>query len=223
MVIFLCFILVSRIRPGSDSAVRVDWEIQKYIRIKFLVSLFTGTLIGITLVILKVDLAFVFGLLTFLFNFIPHVGSVFATLMPIPLVLLDSSKSTAAKILALLLPWATHMIIGNFVEPNVFGRSLKLHPVMIVLNLAFWGLVLVVAGMILSVPIAVCMRIAATEYASTSELARMAKRLLEADFERVQSDIAFQHSPCPSPKMVSKKGSLELGIMEKEALEANEF
>ena len=109
------------------------------------------------------QLAFLFGLITFVANYIPNVGAIVATLLPLPFVLLDPSVSTAvryarcrhaardtraprrhpaavhARLLAFILPLSAHMLVGNVIEPKVFGSRMELHPIVVLLSLAFWG------------------------------------------------------------------------------------
>lgn len=67
----------------------LERRIQHYIVLKTFISLCVGALVGFALAIIGVDLAFVFAIITFMLNFIPNVGSIIATLLPLPLVLLD--------------------------------------------------------------------------------------------------------------------------------------
>ena len=72
-------------------------------------------------------------------NFIPNVGTVVAVALPLPLVVLDPAFSTVGVLLVLLLPLAAHAFAGNVIEPLLFGHTLKLHPVTILISLLFWG------------------------------------------------------------------------------------
>jgi hypothetical protein len=76
--------------------------------------------------------------LHFLLNFIPTAGPIVATVIPMPLVILDPSLTLTAKVAAFAGPTAVHMLIGNLVEPLVFGSSMELHPVTVLLALALW-------------------------------------------------------------------------------------
>jgi len=100
-----------------------------------------------------VDLAFVFGFFTFVLNFIPSIGSVIATLLPLPIILVSPHISVAVAILAVLLPFLIHFVIGNFIDPMLMGDSLDLHPVSVLLSLMIWGTIWGVVGMLLAVPL----------------------------------------------------------------------
>lgn len=87
------------------------------------------------------------------------MGTFIAVILPMPLVVLDPSFSAAGVALALLLPLSAHAFAGNVLEPLLFGHTLKLHPVAILLSLLLWGTVWGVTGMVLAVPITAVVRI----------------------------------------------------------------
>jgi AI-2E family transporter len=76
-----------------------------------------------------------------------------------PVVLLDPSLGVTAKISAFVIPSVIHMIIGNLVEPLVFGSSMELHPITVLLALAIWYSLYGIPGAILAVPLTAVMRI----------------------------------------------------------------
>ena len=145
---------------GSDSSAgadrlyaEVDRQVRQYLLLKTAVCLGVGLLVGVIFSLLQLELAFLFGLVTFVANYVPNVGAIFATVLPLPLVLLDPSVSGAQQLLAFLLPLGAHMLVGNVLEPKLFGSSMELHPVVVLLALAFWGSLWGVSGAILSVPL----------------------------------------------------------------------
>ncbi|MBN2064202.1 MAG: AI-2E family transporter [Sedimentisphaerales bacterium] len=158
--IFVIFLLAGR-NPG---AVRqgvlgeIDGQVRYYIYLKVISSLITGLLIWAILSVLGLQLAGVFALLAFLLNFIPAVGSLISTMLPLP-VAVAQFDSSAAIALAVILPGAVQVLIGNFLEPKFQGQAMKLHPVTIVLALSFWGMLWGVPGMLLAVPVTAMTRI----------------------------------------------------------------
>ena len=162
VIIFLCFQLFgsrTRARPADGIWGQIERDTRKYIVTKVTVSAVTGLLVGLTLWLLGVDLALVFGLLVFLLNFIPSIGSIIATLLPLPVVLLDPSISMSVAALAIVIPAAIQFAIGNGIEPRIVGRSFDLHPVVFVLALMFWGVIWGIVGMFLAIPITASIRI----------------------------------------------------------------
>ena len=113
-----------------------------------------------------------FGLLAFLLNFIPTICSIFATLLPLPIALLQFSNPTLI-VLSLVIPGSIQFIIGNVIEPKIIGQTLDLHPITILLSLMFWGIFWGITGMFLATPITVICRLFlanSTRYEGFAEL-----------------------------------------------------
>jgi predicted PurR-regulated permease PerM len=142
---------------SSTTSTRVLEEIEEmirhYITLKTQISLATGLLIWITLELCHVQLAPVFGLMTFLLNFVPNVGSMLATLLPLPIILLDDDLDPVRKLLAFIIPSLIQGYIGNVLEPTLFGASLNMNPVAIMSALVLWGWLWGYPGAVLSVPL----------------------------------------------------------------------
>ena len=121
-----------------------------------LVSL--GDAVSASLALLGVDLALLFGFLVFLLNFIPTVGSIVATLLPLPVVLMSPDSTMTTVVLVLAIPGSIQLVIGNVIAPKVLGETLDLHPVTILLALIFWGMLWGIPGMLLATPITAIMK-----------------------------------------------------------------
>jgi len=158
-------------RPGSIGHAMND-KIARYLGVKFLTSLVTGLLVGVVLAILRVDLAVLFGLLTFLLNFIPSIGSIVATLLPLPVAFLQFGVGWQL-VLALAIPGAIQFTIGNLIEPRILGESLGLHPVVVLLSLLLWGFLWGIPGMLLAVPITAVLKILFDRSEITAPMARL--------------------------------------------------
>ena len=176
VLVFMLFLLLGRgdcpIPPESMRG-QIERRIQSYIAVTFLISATTGILVGLTLGLLGVQFAWLFGVLAFVLNFIPNVGSAIATLLPMPVVLLDPSMALWVKVMAFLLPGAIQFLLGNLLAPKLLGDQLQLSPVAVLLGLillgAIWGLV----GMVLSTPILATLKIAFERVPLLSPLARL--------------------------------------------------
>ncbi len=162
VLIFLMFLLAggsARQAPVGGMWGEVRKRVQKYIVFKFMLSAVTGLLVGIILSVLGIELAMAFGLMAFLLNFIPSVGSIVSTLLPLPVVLVSPDMSVVTMVLAIALPGAVQLIIGNVIEPKIMGGELDLHPITILLALMIWGMLWGVVGMLLATPITAVMKI----------------------------------------------------------------
>ena len=176
VLIFTIFMLAGKGRHGSsDGNIRYEIEsnIKKYTTTMMLTSGLTGLLVGLTLSLLGVDFAWMFGFFAFLLNFIPNIGSVIATLLPVPVVILSSQLSMPARILAILIPALIQFTVGNLIQPKLMGRSLNLHPVAILLSLIFFGAIWGIVGMLLAAPIAAVLKILFEKFEYTAPIANL--------------------------------------------------
>ena len=163
VLVFLLFLLAGRgDRPVPRESMRgqVEQRIQGYLAITFLISAATGLLVGLTLWLLGVRLAWLFGALAFVLNFIPTVGSAVATLLPMPLVLFDPALPTWVKVAAFVVPSAIQFSLGNVLAPKLLGDRLQLSPVAVMLGLILFGAIWGLAGMVLSTPLLATLKIA---------------------------------------------------------------
>ena len=136
---------------------RVMLEIQHYIGIKTMVSAATGLLIGVWVGVLGVEFAIFWGLVAFVLNFIPNLGSIIAA---VPTTLLAMIQIGVGRGLLVALGYLiVNMVIGNFIEPHLMGRRLGLSTLVVVLSLVFWGWVWGPIGMLLSVPLTMVVKI----------------------------------------------------------------
>jgi AI-2 transport protein TqsA len=133
-------------------------NVNQYMGMKAIFSLATGVLVWLLLTLIGVDFAPTWGLLAFLLNFIPNIGSIIAAVPAILLALIQLGWPCA--LLTLLGYLVVNITIGNFLEPRVMGRSLGLSTLVVFLSLLFWGWVLGPIGMVLSVPLTMIVKIA---------------------------------------------------------------
>lgn len=174
VLLFSIFILMGRdphIRVSNEIYNEIERSIQKYLNIKFFISLATGVCVYVIFSMMGVQMAFLFGLLAFVLNFIPSIGSIIATVLPLPILMLTTEMSHTGLLLAFLLPCLVQNFFGNLLEPKLQGQGLKLHPVTILLALGFWGVVWGPVGMLLAAPMTAAMRIILLEFKMTRWMA----------------------------------------------------
>jgi predicted PurR-regulated permease PerM len=126
--------------------------IQRYLSVKTVVSLLTGSLCYVVLVSLDVPYALLFGLLTFLLNFIPTFGSIIAGFFPTITALGSGAPwSTALTVMAAYL--VINLTLGSYIEPKILGRELNLSPLVVVVSVVVWAGIWGVVGAFLAVPL----------------------------------------------------------------------
>ncbi|MDI9572491.1 MAG: AI-2E family transporter [Candidatus Cloacimonadota bacterium] len=167
IIFFLIFLLLEidklplRLRKATsklskeqtlDILQNIEKQIQNYLTIRTLVNLSAALLCMLWMLIFGVDFILVCGILLFVLDFIPDVGSVISSAIPILIYLLQSGFSFLWLIFALLIV-ATQMLIGNIIEPKLQGVQLNLTPIMVLVSLIFWGWLWGIVGMLICVPL----------------------------------------------------------------------
>ena len=173
VIIMTLFLLLGKKSKNTSP----EWNdiighIKKYIFTKFITSSITGVIAGLIYWFLGLELAFIFGSLTFILNFIPVVGSIIAVLLPIPIAVLQYNDLSSV-LLIIFLPAFFHQIIGNIIEPKIFGDAFGLHPITIILSLIFWGMIWGVIGVLLAAPLTAIIRVTFERFESTRQIARL--------------------------------------------------
>ena len=151
-----------RLARGKD--VSEEWlnrfseSVHNYLAIKTAISLITGILIFIWLTILGVDYAVLWGLIAFLLNFVPTVGSFIAAVPAVLLATVQLGIFPAGLTLGGFV--VVNLVMGNAVEPRWMGKGLNLSPLVVFVSLVLWGWVLGPVGMLLSIPLTIMIKIA---------------------------------------------------------------
>lgn len=175
ILIFVIYLLEGR-NPNKESSpliTQIESKIENYLLIKLILSLATGISVAFFLWMLDIDLAMVFGLLAFVLNFIPNVGSIIATLLPVPMVIVNPDFSVLTLSLAIILPGTVQMVVGNVIEPKLLGDSLELHPITVLMCLIFWGIIWGIPGMLLAAPITAVLKILLENIEITKPVAKL--------------------------------------------------
>ena len=181
--IFVIFLLVGRNPYAEHSQVYTDivQKIRRYVGIKVAISAMTGVLVWAILSMIGLKLAGLFGILAFLLNFIPSIGSIIATLLPIPIAVAQF-QSPWLVILVIAVPGVVQNTLGNIIEPKLMGEGLNLHPVTVLLALSFWGLLWGIVGMFLAAPITAAIRIVLMQF----DMLRPIGDVLAGDFSKIR-------------------------------------
>jgi predicted PurR-regulated permease PerM len=150
---------------GAESKTTLNFqiiveEIERYLELKTIVSAATGLLIGLWVALLGVPFPLLWGLVGFLFNYVPNIGSILASLAPVLLTLIQYGSGRALVVAAGYL--AINLFLGNVIEPKLMGRRFGLSTLVVILSLIFWGWLWGPLGMLLAVPLTVILKIALT-------------------------------------------------------------
>ena len=153
----------------------IIWRVNYYLWVKTVVSALTGTMTYALAIIFDIELAVAIGLITFVLNFIPNVGSIIATGM-VALIAHIQFHDPATTIGIVSFAGAIQFVNGNIIDPMMMGRALRLSSFGIILSLAFWGVVWGIPGMFLSVPIMVMLLVVCSHVPALRPIAILLSR-----------------------------------------------
>ena len=173
VLLFLLFILMGRnqlsrkligafdrrtSRQMSAILQNINQQIQRYIVAKTLISLLTAIFTTSVLLLFQVEFAIIWGVLTFLLNFIPSIGSVLAVFMPVTIAFLQF-ETYGITIVILVVLSVIQLGIGTILDPRLVGERVDLSPLVILFSLIAWGWLWGIVGMFLAVPLSVILKI----------------------------------------------------------------
>lgn len=154
----------------KDILTKIDKTMSRYIGLKSLIALVTSTLGFLVFYSVGLDAPLFWAFVLFMFNFIPSVGPILASVLPALFSLLQFGDFTAFFIIIIALT-SISVLIGNFLEPRLMGNTLNISPLVAVLSLAVWGALWGITGMLLSVPITVALIIIFSQFPNTRAIA----------------------------------------------------
>ena len=144
-------------------------QINHYLGIKTVTSLVTGLVIGLLLWMLGVDFPFMWGMIAFLMNYIPNIGSIIAAVPAMFMAFISVGPS--GLLWTGLIFLFVNVAIGSVIEPKIMGKGLGLSTLVVLLSLIFWGWILGTTGMFLSIPLTLVAKIALESQESTKWIA----------------------------------------------------
>jgi sporulation integral membrane protein YtvI len=134
----------------------IDHSLGKYIRGQLLISLIIALTTYLSLLLLGVDFALILGLLAGATNIIPYFGPFIGA---VPAVVVALLKSPALALKTAIVFFIIQQAEGHFIAPQVLGKSLGLHPVVVILTLLVGGQFFGIIGMMVAVPVVAVARI----------------------------------------------------------------
>ncbi len=162
-------LVVSKDSTLINNIQEITNKIKSYMVLKALISLFTGFIIWISLYIIGTDYAFLWAVLAFMLNFIPNIGSIIAAVPAVLLTLVQLGSMSAIIVSGIYV--GVNIIIGSVIEPKIMGKGLGLSTLVVFLSLLFWGWLLGIVGMLLSIPLTIMMKIILDEKENTKWIA----------------------------------------------------
>ena len=151
---------------------RIEKDIIKFIRVKFLVSFGTGVGTCIACYCFDVSFPIFWGIFAFSINFIQMVGSFITVIMCsiFAYVELDPSSTLLFFVITITL---VQVLFGSILEPIYMGKSFSINIISVLIMLMFWGFIWGIPGMIMSIPITVFLKIVFEQFESTKRIAKI--------------------------------------------------
>lgn len=152
--------------------VKIEKDLIKFIKVKFLVSLFTGIGTGLVCYFFGVSFPVFWGLFAFLINFVQMVGSFIAVICAglFGFIELDWGGSWLFYVMSLTL---VQVLFGAILEPIFMGKSFSINIITVLVMLMFWGYIWGIPGLIMSIPITVFFKIIFEQFPKTQFIAEL--------------------------------------------------
>lgn len=163
---------------------QINDSIRTYITVKIFTSFLTGLLSYTVMIFIGLEFALFWAFLIFLLNFIPSLGSISATSLPL-LFSLVQFDSLGTFVLLLILLVGVQILVGNYIDPRMMGSRLNISPLVILFSLVAWGSIWGFAGMIFSVPIMAVLIIIFAQFPDTRPIAIMLSANGETDIRHL--------------------------------------
>jgi predicted PurR-regulated permease PerM len=149
--------ILGRTAGHSSRLTKIVTEVQEYLGIKTFISLATGVLLGSWCWVLDLDFPVLLGLVAFVMNYVPTIGSIIASVPAVLLGLIQFGVGHALIVTGGYM--VVNLAFGNLIEPNLLGRRLGLSTLVVILSLIFWGWVWGPVGALLAVPLTMVVKI----------------------------------------------------------------
>jgi predicted PurR-regulated permease PerM len=155
-----------------DAARSIAAKFQRYLVARTIAALIQGVTVALFALLVGLDLPLLWGLIAFLLNYIPTIGSVLAVVPPVLFSLLQFD-GFGRPLLVLGGMAVLQLLCGNYLDPLIQGRYLSLSPTLVLFAVVFWGWVWGIPGALLGVPITMALVIAADHFPSSRWIARL--------------------------------------------------
>lgn len=158
---------------------RIKASVSSYIKVKTLVSLITGLIIGLICWFFEVNYALLWGFLAYALNYIPYIGSLIAIIPPLVLGIIEFNSVSRVLFLFVCME-GTQLVMGNVIEPKWMGDSFSINTVSVLFGFVFWAFMWGTAGMLLAVPLTFLFKVIMEHVSDAKVLVRlMEKKPLE--------------------------------------------
>ena len=162
--------ILKRKHTSVKTFLKIENDLITFIKVKFLVSLGTGIFTGLACVYFEVSFPIFWGLFVFVINFVQMIGS-FISIIFLSIFAFVELDSSSTLFLFMLTISMVQVIFGSILEPIFMGKSFSINIIAVLVMLMFWGYIWGIAGMIMSIPITVFLKIILEQFPNTKIIA----------------------------------------------------
>jgi AI-2 transport protein TqsA len=149
----------------------ISAQMGRYLLVKTFVSMLTGLSIYIVCATVGLPSPGMWGLLGFLGNFIPVIGSALVVGLICFMALLQFYNDPLHLMIVLVAMPLIQVIFGNILDPRLQGAKMDFSPSLVLVSLTIWGAIWGIPGMFISVPVTVCIKITLSKFPATQHIA----------------------------------------------------
>ena len=153
-----------------DAATEIAARLQTYMLVRFGMSVVTGLAFWAFVAAYGLELQSEWGVIAFVLNFIPFIGSFVATLLPTLFAAAQFESLSAAFVVFVALN-LLQFAIGSYIEPRVAGTAVSVSPFMVLFAVFFWGMLWGIAGAFIGVPILITLATLCARYPASRPIA----------------------------------------------------
>ena len=164
--------LLKKKHTSIKTFIKVENELIKFIKVKFLVSLLTGIGTGLACYFFDVSFPIFWGLFAFIINFVQMVGS-FISVILLSVFAFVEVESTSILLFFILTITGVQVLFGAILEPIFMGKSFSINIITVLVMLMFWGFIWGIPGLIMAIPITVFLKIIFEQFESTKLIANL--------------------------------------------------
>ncbi|WP_452222446.1 AI-2E family transporter [Lacinutrix salivirga] len=151
---------------------KIEKDLIKFIKVKFLVSFLTGLFTGFACYFFDVSFPIFWGLFAFLINFVQMVGS-FITVILLSIFAFIELETSSTLLFFIITITGTQVLYGSILEPIFMGKSFSINVITVLVALMFWGFLWGIPGLIMAIPITVFLKIIFEQFPSTQKIAQL--------------------------------------------------
>jgi len=165
-------VIFKKKRASISTFVQIEKDTQKFIIVKFFLSLFTGIGFGLACWGFGVSFPFFWGLFAFAINFVQMIGSVISVILLSAFALVEIDSSGVLLFFILVIT-GVQLVFGGVLEPILMGKSFSINTITVLIMLALWGFIWGIPGLILSIPITALLKKMMEQFPSTATYAKL--------------------------------------------------